>query len=405
MSIYKINLNFTNPKNMITRIGSYFVVFVLLFVNNTCIFHEKNYQLILKDSVVFYINKPIPEFCVAMFYYEKGKQKFLFVDDRQNHEIRVINMNTNKEIDPIPLPDTGIISIPYHFGFVIKNLDSIYIPGSNYYLYCIDQQGNINKRIDFSELSIKYPLLTPICSISRFSKGAIILGNEIYFLQNDSRKFYTSSYKPSDYHFLLRYDTKTDSIGISPISIPDAYWNNGEKQMSIMMTYNTLKKRFVFGTMYDDFIIESKDGKRITKTYHSKSKSIKDFFSYNPKDNLNSEDYFYTLCKSSHNAGLFWDPHKMIYYRFVWPGVEDLKVDQHERISEMLNCFPTFTVEILDQNFITIGSYKLPEHKYNLNNYFLTEKGLYLARNQSLKDERNLKWTFHLFKVIDHNEN
>jgi hypothetical protein len=86
----------------------------------------------------------------------------------------------------------------------------------------------------------------------------------------------------------------------------------------------------------------------------------------------------------------------------VWPGVPETEKDQQERGDRDFNNFPAFTIEILDLNFNTIGSFTTPENRYNWNNYFLTKDGLYLAVNSLDPDKEQKTWTFHLFRVIVH---
>jgi hypothetical protein len=379
--LYKLNLTFVS----------------LLFLVS-CNMSRNQIYVNFQDSLEIQTSKPIPDPCLAMFYFEAGASKFLFADDRENQEIRVFNLNSNREVESIHLSDTGVNSIPFHFGFIIKNLDSIYLPGSDHKLYCINRNGDIIKKIDFSSIVMKYPQFTTPLSLSRFTKGAIIINNEIYFLQHDSRKNYFY-HKPSDYHFLLKYDIKNDSFGISPISLPDNFWKDGKREMSILLTYNNLQKVLVFGTQYSDKIFISNDGTTITKTYRSKSKSIWQYFPYSPPDNLSGQEYIYSLCKYSYNVGIIWNPYKRIYYRFVWPGMQSLKINQRSLIDEIFENFPTFTIDILDNEFNILGSYSLPNKKYNWNYYFITKDGLYLGENKSSKDKIGHNWVFHLLKV------
>ncbi len=332
-----------------------------------------------------------------MFYYEKDQNRYLLLDDKANQEIRIFDLVSNREIEPIPISDTGANAIPHYFGFAIKTLDSIYLPGPDRKLYCINRRGDIIKTIDFSSLLKVYPLLTFPLSISRFTKGAVIKDNEIYFLQEDNRKYYFAHH-PSDYHFLFKYDTKHDSFGISPLSLPDNFWKNEKTEMSIFLTYNNTRNEFVFGTKFTDNIYTSKDGKTISKTWHSKSSSIQEYCPYSPADDLSSKNYFHSLCKYSYNVGLIWDPYKQVYYRFVWPGAKDLDPNENDRVTQIYNNFPTFTIDILDEDFTTIGTYPLPNNRYNWNNYFITKDGLLLAVNRSSKDKPD-QWVFHIFKV------
>lgn len=352
----------------------------------------------LQDSVTLQVRIPIPKFCPAMFCYEKGQQRYLLVDDKENYGIRVFDLVAKQEVEPVHIHDTGTNAIPHYFGFVVKTLDSIYLPGPDRRLYCINRSGDIIKVIDFSDVIKVYPLFTFPLSISRFTKGAVIKGNEIYFLQEDNRRYYFN-HRASDYHFLLRYDIKHDSFGISPISLPDDFWKNGKREMSIFLTYNDQRNEFVFGTKFSDLIYTSRDGKTISGTYHSRSKAIREYYPYGPSDDLNSKNYFYSLCKYSYNVGLIWDPYRQIYYRFVWPGANDLDENQNGRVSEIYNNFPTFTIEVLDNEFNTLASYPLPENKYNWNNYFITREGLFLAVNNPPKQRMSLNWMFHIFKV------
>jgi hypothetical protein len=343
----------------------------------------------------------MPEFILAMYCYEDKDNRLLFVEDESGHEIRILDINSRTEINPIPVRDTGINAIPYHWGFVVKNPDSIYFPVGNHKLYCINRNGDIVNIFDFSSIVKKYPLFTTPISGSRYTKGAIVLGNYIFFLQHDNRKYYFAK-KPSDYHFLLRYGIKDNSFEIFPISMPDDFWREGKRQMSILLTYNDLEKKFVFGTQYGDLIFTSKDGATITKIYHSKSKSIIEaYYPYTPPDNLNAQRYIFSVCKFSLNGGLLWDPAKKIYYRFVWPGMKDLDSNQASRINKIYDHFPTFTIDILDQNFNALGSYQLPNGKYNWNNYFLSKDGLYLAVNRPEKSgkDNHWSWVFHVLKT------
>jgi hypothetical protein len=374
------------------------LILTALLLLTSCVNSGRQVSIDVADSIVLRANRPLPNVCLSSFCYEKGTSSYLFFDDKSNREIRIFDLNSQQELESIPIRDTGVNSIPYYSGFTIKSLDTIYLPVPDHKLYCINRKGEILKIIDYSSCLQQYPLLTAPLSISRFAKGAVIKGSEIYFILHDSRRFYFS-YMPSDYHFLLKYNLKNDYVEISPISMPDNFWKDGKREMSVSMTYNDLQNTLVFGTQFSDIIYISKDGSTIDRTYHSRSKSVWKYFSSTPDDSLESQNYFYSLCKYSYNVGLIWDRYRKIYYRFVWPGMKDLDIKQTSRISEIINNFPTFTIDILDDDFNMIGSYPLPDNKYNWNNYFITKEGLFLAVNESSKDRINHQWVFHLLKV------
>jgi hypothetical protein len=383
---------------MIKIAGNFFLLLALATLGVSCNSPAKHVSLILQDSIVLHADHPIPDLCLAMFYFEKDGRQFIFADDRSAREIRVFNLDSSKEIEPVPLFDTGLNYIPYYFGFVVKDPDSIYLPVADYKIYCINRKGIITKKTDYSVLGKKYPVMSYSSSISRFSKGAVIKGDEIYFLQGDSRRYYFS-YKPSDYHFLLKYNMKAGSAEITPISLPDNFWENGKKEMSLLMAYNSTDNEFAFGAQYSDKIFTSRDGNSIKGTFSSKSKSINEYYPYTPVDNLPANKYFSSLYSYSYNIGLAWDPYNQVYYRFVWPGMKQADVPINEDTYTSLNSFPAFTIDILDNEFRTIGSYPLPAGRYNSNHYFISKNGLYLAVNPSQKDSLTHQWVFHQFKL------
>jgi hypothetical protein len=352
-------------------------------------------KLVLEDSIILHINKPVPAFCSAMFYFEQNNVKYLFVDDKDNKEIRIFNLNSRAEIDPIPIPGTDKIS--HYFGFVIKSLDSIYLPCADYQLICINRYGQIIKKIDFSDLKKSYPLLTMPMSLSRYTMGAVIIGTDIFFLQRDSRKFYFLQ-NPSGYRFLFRYNSKSDSCSLSPITLPEDFWDGGKREMSLFLTYNDLLNCFVFGSRFSDKIYTSNDGVQITNTYISKSESIEEYPILSPDNDSSQKNYIYYLCKYSYNVGLLWDSKNQVYYRFVWPGIKDLKPHQEEIIYTVYNSPRSFNIDLLDQNFQYVGSCLLSDKNYNWNNYFLTSDGLFLAENYS-SDNSPETWTFHQYKI------
>ena len=57
-----------------------------------------------------------------MFYYEKDQNRYLLLDDKANQEIRIFDLVSNREIEPIPISDTGANAIPHYFGFATKSL-------------------------------------------------------------------------------------------------------------------------------------------------------------------------------------------------------------------------------------------------------------------------------------------
>lgn len=383
---------------MVRYRSAHLAVTLLLTLFVSCNLPRQRAALILHDSITFQVRKPAPDFCPAMFYHENNGRGYLFADDRNNREIRLFCLDSAIEVDPIPVRDTGANAIPYHFGFVVWNMDTLFLPGSAHNLICINRNGEILKQVDFSALSKTYGALSVATSASRFTTGAVVLDNEIFFIQKDSRKNY-SERKPSDYRFLFRYNVRSDSFTLSPISLPDDFWKDGKQQMALFLTYNDLQKCFVFGAMYSDNIYVSHDGKSISRSLQSRSKAIREFFPYSPANEGTSEDYLSALYHYSYNVALLWDPDKKIYYRFVWPGVPETEKDQPERGDRDFNNFPAFTIEILDLNFNTIGTFTTPENMYNWNNYFLTKDGLYLAVNSSARDSEQKKWKFHLFRL------
>jgi hypothetical protein len=379
---------------MIRYCSKRILAILLLLSLVSCINPGRKAVLEIQDSIVLKARRPIPNFCLALFYYEKGKRGYLFADDKPNKAIRLFDLDSQTELDSIPLRDTGVNPIMYHYGFVVKDPDTLYLSVPDHYLYCINKKGELLKRIDYSGLKKKYPLLSIAVAGSRFSKGAVIRGNDIYFLQHDSRKNYFG-HLPSDYRFLMKYDCKTELFSILPLSVPDKFWKDGKREMSLFLTYNNVKNEFVFGTQYSDAIYTSKDGLTLDETYHSRSHAIREFFPYTPPDDLPQGKYFYSLCSYSYNLGLIWDPYRKIYYRFVWPGVTDLDSTQSERISAIINNLPTFTIDVLDDDFNTIGSLSLPNNKYNSDHYFITEKGLYLGVVNTKGEGEPYRWVFH----------
>jgi|WetSurMetagenome_2_1015567.scaffolds.fasta_scaffold56140_1 hypothetical protein len=373
-----------------------FVIFIFII---SCKSHERKVALVLNDSITLKANQTIPDFCRAVFYFQKDGKQYLFADDRENMTIRIFDLDSRTEIQPIPVSDTGVNAIPYYFGFVVKNLDSIYLPVPEHKLYCINRQGVITRKVDYSSLTQLFPLLSYASSLSRFSKGALIRGEEIFFIQGNSRKYYFS-HLPSDYHFLMKYNTKTDSIGISPITLPDDFWKDGKRDMSILFAYNNIKGEFVFGTQYSDRIYTSSDGMSVTQEYRSRSKSVHDYYPYTPPDNLSSEDYFASLYNYSYNIGLVWDPYNEVYYRFVWPGIQEVQKKQTMADHGIQSNFETFVIDILDQDFKTIGTYSMPLNKYNSNHYFVNRDGLYIALNNSAQSNDPDTWVFHRFRLM-----
>jgi len=362
---------------------------------------ENQISLVLADSVEFDVNSSFSKSTKSIFYFEEGNEEYFIYDDEKNNYLRIFNINKLKICTNIPLPVSLNKKPIQRIGFFIKNFDSIYIPYDGYGLLLIDTTGTIIKNIDFRELKLLYPTLNSLQSISRFSKPAIAINNNIYFIQSDTRLNYSPGLLPSDFHFCFKYNCISDSASVLQITLPNNFWETQKKQLSLSMAYDG--KRFVYAPQYSHEIFTSIRNERINQSFFVKSKYVHDINSYFPTAEVPGfEDYVRIYTESQFYIGFLWDKYRKVYYRMFWPGM--LQVQQAESLSsiDVFNFNPTFGIMVIDTNFQLVDELILPVNTYSWDKYFVGPKGLYLsADNHYNARSDETKWLFHIYSLVE----
>jgi len=108
----------------------------------------------------------------------------------------------------------------------------------------------------------------------------------------------------------------------------------------------------------------------------------------NLRDLLASPGYF----------NIVWDAYRQVYYVLAFHGIE---VESGMNLMDAWRDLSPFSIIVLDKNFSILGETLMPANYYYIENFFVSDKGLYLSKanpkNPAYSDE---SLAFDIFSLV-----
>lgn len=110
-------------------------------------------SLLLIDSLRLPLDPSCSASSAGMVYFEENGKEWLYFFNEKKSDIRVFDLQTERQTDIIPIHRSGPDYIPPGFlGFHPWSSDSILVPAFNNTLYLIDREGKVLQKIDYGQL-------------------------------------------------------------------------------------------------------------------------------------------------------------------------------------------------------------------------------------------------------------
>jgi hypothetical protein len=326
-------------------------------------------------------------FLYADYYnWEEKSKKFVayqdFIKSTTVNYLNIYDLNQKKHIQKIELDYEGPNGIGSPAGFLLKTMDSIYVPSPyKYSIYLINSKGEVLGNYKLSTKFVKN--VSSLMYLRNFNKmfmneNKLFVPGSPDFDGNDGNY----SVKGHMNVFNLENDSSYSLIGYSHKYKSNEYWS--PQQLLSSIAFNSVDKRIIVNYPVDPFLyIYDTKGKLIDSVL-VKSKIIEEDIKASKIPLEGFEEGLRFSYSSDEYFGVIYDPVNQLYYRFIKGKFSDESIEQMlqqkrgqpgKRSIIVLNNDLTFKKELL-----------INPDKYIIDDAFIGPDGLYLLKKTELED-------------------
>lgn len=195
---------------------------------------------------------------------------------------------------------------------------------------------------------------------------------------------YYGGYTANDiaqYKAEISIDMNTNEVTLLPMSYPDDLWKSYNYSPAYSRIY--ANGMFVYLWRYYDYIYFTKDH----NTYDSikiSSELFERFIPLPKRSDMIDVFKFLVECPSFYTFD--YDKYRNLYFIFCYPGK---KIEVGDDLENLARDPSRISIIILDENFNKVAEKILPHGKYLINNFFISQSGLYISKNYEANNDFN----------------
>lgn len=375
---------------------------ILLVVLTSCL--SKKDQKILIDnhcklnrlkSISIQTDSTIKPFTRALYYHENLFSKriisFLKQDD---NTIVLFDLDSSKIFKKITYDLVGPNGVGELRGFHIINKDSIFItPKAGNLLYLVNSKKEVIKKYNYQNTSNGDLTGATFYARNNINTPLIIRNNKLYltnYLGGNYNKY--NSALLDNYPAGISIDENGTHVTYTKLTYPKELWS--KTRFDPAYSKIEVENRMIYLWRYYPYIfIETFDGKIDSvkiETNLFNTEILRPQF-----NDFQSNARFYIEAPSFYNIA--YDKYRNYYYVFFNEGY---RPNQKDDLIKLLKHPRKFSLIILNQEFEKLCELSIPKDSYLPSNFFITEEGLYLSKNNEFRkdfDENHLN--FDVFRV------
>lgn len=340
--------------------------------------------------------------CLQYYSDSSGETFLCYLNDDFN-KILFYEFSTQNLSSEIEMPQRGPNGVGGIRSFVVHNLDSILLTtGQMNVLFLIDSSGVVKNKfkagnIMNGEHNVYFQHSSTVYRNLNIKSGNIFIGTHLLTFPGPE--------EIQKFKLCLKIDMKNNNQELLPLKYPSLGSRDKEAVYSSFGA-QIIGNRFIysFRSSHNIFITEDHE---TFQTLPAKSKFIKEDFKL-----PDLQSGYHSIVKSNLEhpmyGSLIYDPYRNVYYRFVYPGVNQDSSIEAMSIQKLMDASrfkPIFSVMILDSTLEIIGEKSMPQNTYDWVMTFVNKDGLYISDNHPQNpnfDGNRLR--FELFELVKSEE-
>ncbi|HAI74747.1 MAG TPA: hypothetical protein DCM08_00740 [Microscillaceae bacterium] len=398
LSLQEIKFSLTSTRSNSTRPGVYFrfmmkkKIHFLLFTSLwwlmiSCVgqqdgqpLQQAKYDLQLKDSLVIPIDVTTKPKSRQLQYLEK--EQLLVALNENKNSLQFYDLRLGKLVKKIKFEREGPQGVGNLNGFLVAGGYYYLLNSYKYQLFQFDTLGNKLQKYSLLKAN-QQPGQGTATPFAMTSRPPFLNGDMLYL--RGATDVFAAHLKPSDERQLIALNL-TD--GAYQYLVPGPKEYDG-KEMNINLSmreptffFITEQVKVVFSHRYSEYlyVYDLKSGKQ--QRYPAKTKHFKQVNQMIATGDGGSDNLDFYRENSCYSTVVY-DKYRKVYYRFVeMPSKKALEMK-----SIFVFEYRNLAVIILDENFNQVGETAVLPPYHDQNNFFVTQKGLYLRKFTDNEDE------------------
>jgi hypothetical protein len=336
--------------------------------------------------------KEINNSTLIEYFKDKGKNYIAIRNDR-NRSIDVYNIDNQELYRQIKIEEEGVNAFTGHFGFSIKNLDTIFLI-SNFHprVGIINENGELLKTIQCSDsIGNWFSIVSPA-----FTRRAFHDGSHLYIMHELAIRNYQASVtsedlKTTETGVIVNYKTsEIKSFGLNyphqlvgkDIFNMNKSWTKGHNNFFVY-SLTIFGELFVTNNFKNFEVVPYQSPYKMYLPEKLRFGDIGDLVSYQMQ-----RDAIYSL---------IYDEYREVYYVLVRKRETNINEKEPFQYNSYPNCF----IIILDKDFKHISDVHFPDNTYSFKNMFVNQDGLYISEdNVSNPTYSEDALRFRLFRFV-----
>jgi hypothetical protein len=310
--------------------------------------------------------------CVSVF--RDGSRWVLTWLNRNKNAIQFYDLASGALLKKMTMPSEGPNGIGTIEGYLVKSPDSLYI-GSRIYskLYLVNGWSQILQVIDYG-----YDQDGEYILPARINNGSLkrpeFVGDKLYLPDIAMGNWQAMTEQQLlGTKLCIEVDTTTGRVKRLPFTYPPNYWAEGKREPVYSRIHENGK--FIYSFFGDHYIYVTADHVHVER-HPAKSRYFNTLGIY--PNSMGMNEYLRYICQYGHYASIVYDKWRRVYYRFVYlPSEVQLDDDLMQKAYNP----ETISIIILDDRFEVLGETRLPKNRFIIDNFFVTEQGLYVSNH------------------------
>jgi hypothetical protein len=294
--------------------------------------------------------------------------------DRESISVFDLSNSTLKKT--ILLKREGPNGVGSSLGFIVHNIDSIFIPNKSWEIKLINGNGRLINSYSYFNYSLYG---TIVASMSRYSNMGLKIRDRIIFGLNPHNfplEKLLNDTTLEDIPIYIDLNIKIGEVKDSPFRF-DKKILEAEDVLGVVSTTNN--ENLLLLHQKSNLLYEFNYQNNSVKSLELNSLSINTFSNEYLNSNRSGssiQENIRKKYKTAQNLGIMHDKYRGVIYRFGWPGEE---VPININAMQFSNSPPYFVISIYDdQDYSLLQEFTLPRNTYLAHHYFVDENGLNL---------------------------
>jgi hypothetical protein len=380
-----------------------FQYLLILVITTCCSMPEENkiIKAITYSSLQIPVNQNFSPDRTRTQYIKSDSGEYLAILNKIGPAVEIYNLDSKKLAKRIKLNQDGPNRIGLDNGFYLMAPDSLYLASIPPKILILNFQGEILKKIPVTPEQNSVNFLTSNNELPFLFDDEFLFGAQPFFQNIFQMK--ENDLKTTKHLYKINLKDQNNTTEWLEVFRPSDSWKNGKKDGNFSWTDRYDSILVAPYTDHRIWLISKKNGELINY-FSLKSNSFNEFRLVGERVPVGDQGIIEDLEKGRYEIILH-DHYRDVFYRFFFPGVNWEETGLTPR--DLFSNRSKIGIMVIDPTLKIIGEHIFEKNRFQMWNYFVGRKGLYVSTNNPNRedfDENYLRYDIIRFEGLEYED-